>query len=231
MSEMTCREFDEVVHGFVRMELLDVKVREAVLEHAAHCELCAERMADAAALAEASEMMAKSARGEQTPPRVEASLLAAYRNLRRFQGRSKFSTWLTRIVINAALMRRRSQKSRPAVSLDEWLTSEESVVPGRAYRQAGERLADAGPNPEQIYVGREMAERLEEGLRTLSPVLRKAFRMRELQGLSAEETAAALGVSRNALKARLWRARHLLTERLKTTLQSPFSGTESGQEA
>ncbi len=122
-------------------------------------------------------------------------------------------------------MRRRSRKSRPAVSLDEWLTSEESAVPR-------ERLADARPNPEQIYSGREMAARLEEGLQTLSPVLRKAFRMRELQGLSAEETAAALGVSRNALKARLWRARHLLTERLKTTLQSPFSsGTESGQEA
>ncbi len=161
---------------------------------------------------------------EDAEDALQEGLLAAYRNLRRFQGRSRFSTWLTRIVINAALMRRRSQKSRPAVSLDEWLTSEESAVPR-------ERLADAGPNPEQIYVGREMAERLEEGLRSLSPVLRKAFRMRELQGLSAEETAAALGVSRNALKARLWRARHLLTERLKATLQSPLSGTESGQEA
>jgi hypothetical protein len=80
MSEMTCREFDEVVHGFVRMELLDVNVREAALEHAAHCELCSERLADATALAEASEMMGKSAREEQTPPRVEALLVAAFRN-------------------------------------------------------------------------------------------------------------------------------------------------------
>src|SRR5690348_8779327 len=79
MSEMTCREFDEIVHGFVRMELLDVNVREAALEHAAHCELCSERMADAAALAEASEMMGKSARGEQTPAHTEAVLLAAFR--------------------------------------------------------------------------------------------------------------------------------------------------------
>ena len=70
MKEMTCREFDEVVHGFVRMELLDVNVREAALEHAAHCELCSERLADAAALAEASEMMGRSAHEEQTPPRV-----------------------------------------------------------------------------------------------------------------------------------------------------------------
>jgi len=83
MREMTCREFDEVVHGFVRMELLDVNVREAALEHSAHCELCSERMADAAALAEASEMMGKAARGEQTPRRVELSLVAAFRSHHR----------------------------------------------------------------------------------------------------------------------------------------------------
>jgi hypothetical protein len=83
MTEMTCRDFDEVVHGFVRMELLDVSVREAALEHAAHCELCSERMADAAALAEASEMMGKGAREEQSPARLEKWLLAAYRNHHR----------------------------------------------------------------------------------------------------------------------------------------------------
>ena len=83
MKEMTCREFDEIVHGFVRMELLDVDVREAVLEHAAHCDHCAQRMADAAALAEATEMMGKSAREEQAPPLVEAALLAAFRNHHR----------------------------------------------------------------------------------------------------------------------------------------------------
>ncbi len=83
MTEMTCREFDEVVHGFVRMELLDVNVREAALEHAAHCELCTERMADAAALAEVSETMGKRAREEQAPAAVEASLVAAFRNQHR----------------------------------------------------------------------------------------------------------------------------------------------------
>jgi hypothetical protein len=83
MKEMTCREFDEVVHGFVHMELLDVNVREAALEHASHCELCSERMADASALAEATEAMAQNARVEQTPPRVEALLAAAYRNHHR----------------------------------------------------------------------------------------------------------------------------------------------------
>jgi len=83
MKEMTCREFDEVVHGFVRMELLDVKVREAALEHAAHCDLCSERMLDAAALADASELMGNTVRGEQTPGHVEASLLVAFRSHHR----------------------------------------------------------------------------------------------------------------------------------------------------
>jgi hypothetical protein len=83
MTEMTCREFDEIVHGFVRMELLDVNVREAALEHAAHCELCAQRMADAATLADASETAGRFAREEQAPPHMEAALLAAFRNHHR----------------------------------------------------------------------------------------------------------------------------------------------------
>jgi len=83
MKEMTCREFDEVVHGFVRMELLDVSVREAALEHASHCELCKERMADAAALADASETAGRISREDQTPPHVETALLAAFRSHHR----------------------------------------------------------------------------------------------------------------------------------------------------
>jgi hypothetical protein len=80
MKEMTCNEFDEVVHGFVHMELLDVTVREAALEHAACCAECSERMADATVLAEASEAMRENVRGAEAPPRIEAALLAAFRN-------------------------------------------------------------------------------------------------------------------------------------------------------
>ena len=83
MSEMTCTEFDEAVHDFVRMDLLDVSVREAVLEHAAHCEACAQRMADAAALAEAAETLGKNAQAERAPAHIEASLLAAFRSHHR----------------------------------------------------------------------------------------------------------------------------------------------------
>jgi hypothetical protein len=82
MSGMTCREFDEVVHGFVRMELLDVSLREAVIEHAAHCENCAERLGEAGVLAEVTEAAAGSIREQQAPPNVEGALLSAFRNQR-----------------------------------------------------------------------------------------------------------------------------------------------------
>src|SRR6201982_670089 len=76
---------------------------------------------------------------EDAEDALQDGYLSAYRNLKRFEGRSQFSTWLTRIVINAALMRRRSAKSRPAVSLDD--SPREDELP------ASERFADDSPNP------------------------------------------------------------------------------------
>jgi hypothetical protein len=83
MNSMTCREFDEVVHGFVRMELLDVNVREAALDHTARCANCADRMTQAAMLAEASEAACGNLREQQTPAKVEAAVLAAFRQHHR----------------------------------------------------------------------------------------------------------------------------------------------------
>jgi hypothetical protein len=93
MKEMTCRDFDEVVHGFVHMELLDVTVREAALEHAAHCALCAERMADATALAEASQAVGENARSDQAPPQIEAALLSAFRSHHRRRSWQRTLEW------------------------------------------------------------------------------------------------------------------------------------------
>jgi RNA polymerase sigma-70 factor (ECF subfamily) len=148
---------------------------------------------------------------EDAEDALQEGMMAAYRNLRHFEGRSQFSTWLTRIVINAALMRRRSRRSHPAVSLDDWVGEEQ--VP------AAERFADDGPSPEELYAGNELAERLRENLDGLSPLLRHAFELRELAGFTADEAAKALGVSRNTLKARLWRARHQLATRLGHVLR------------
>jgi len=148
---------------------------------------------------------------EDAEDALQDGFLSAYRNLKRFEGRSQFSTWLTRIVINAALMRRRSAKARPAVSLDE--TPREDELP------AAERFADDGPNPEQVFENTEIREMINENLDELSPLLRTAFVLREVQGFSTGEAAKKLGVTENTLKARLWRARHQLAERLGQRLR------------
>jgi hypothetical protein len=83
VTQMTCREFAEVVHDFVRMDLLDVNEREAVLEHAAQCDACSQRLAEAVALAEASQMAGESVAEDLAPARVEAVLLAAFREHHR----------------------------------------------------------------------------------------------------------------------------------------------------
>src|SRR5271168_1582886 len=148
---------------------------------------------------------------EDAEDALQDGMLSAYRNLNRFEGRSQFSTWLTRIVINAALMRRRSAKARPAISLDE--TPREDELP------AAERFADSGPNPEQVFASTEIREMISENLDELSPLLRTAFVLREVQGYSTGEAARKLGVTENTLKARLWRARHQLAERLGRRLR------------
>lgn len=147
---------------------------------------------------------------EDAEEALQEGLLSAYRNLPRFERRSQFSTWLTRIVINAALMRRRSKRSRPAVSLDDWTPEGELPL--------AERFADESPNPEQLYAGTELGERVTRKLAEISPLLRTAFWLREIEGLSTEEAAHVLGVSRNTLKARLWRARQELAARLGLAL-------------
>src|SRR3984893_14161656 len=157
---------------------------------------------------------------EDAEDALQDGLLSAYRNLKRFEGRSQFSTWLTRIVINAALMKRRSAKARPAISLDE--TQHEDELP------ASERFADDGPNPEQVYAGTEIREIINENLDELSPLLRTAFVLREVHGYSTGEAAKKLGVTENTLKARLWRARHQLAERLGRRLRR-FSDDVTGK--
>ena len=144
---------------------------------------------------------------EDAEDALQEGLLSAYRNLRRFEGRAQFSTWLTRIVVNAALMRRRSQRARPAVAFDD--------LPGEDATPVAERFADAAPNPEQVYAGKELTQLVAEHLENLSPVLRSAFVLREVKGLSTEEAARELGVTENTLKARLWRARQQLATRLE----------------
>ena len=142
---------------------------------------------------------------------LQDALLSAHRNLKSFEGRSQFSTWLTRIVINAALMKRRSIKARPSLSVDDILHEDGLYGLGR--------FADPAPDPEQIYLGAEICEMINKNIEQLSPRLRIAFQLRHVVGYSTGQAAKKLGVAENALKARVWRARHQLAERLGQALQ------------
>ena len=142
---------------------------------------------------------------------LQDAVVSAYCNLERFESRSQFSTWLTRIVINSALMKRRSIKASRSVSLDEILHEDE--LPGVA------RLSDPGPDPEQIYLRVEIRKMIKKSVDELSPRLRIAFLLRHVADESSGQAAKELGVAQSALKARVWRTRHRLAEGLRRALQ------------
>ena len=136
---------------------------------------------------------------EDAEDALQEGLCKAFASLRSFQGRSSFSTWLTRIVINSALMARRKKFAHPAASLDEILdTHPEQLPPG---------IVDERPDPEKLYAETELKARVEEQVRQLPPALQTAFRLRAIYGLSAPHSARVLGISASAIKSRIFRAR------------------------
>jgi RNA polymerase sigma-70 factor (ECF subfamily) len=137
---------------------------------------------------------------------VQDAFLKAYEKLDQFQGNSKFYTWLVRIAVNEALMRLRKRRTGKMVSIDEDVQTEEGSVP--------RDLAEWRPNPEQEYNQAELAEILRKTINGLPPGFRVVFVLRDVEGLSTEETANALGLSVPAVKSRLLRARLQLRERL-----------------
>jgi RNA polymerase sigma-70 factor (ECF subfamily) len=136
---------------------------------------------------------------EDAEDAVQDALLSAYRHLDQFEGRSQLSSWLTRIVINAARMKLRSRPRQEAVSLDQ--------SPEKGGAALANELADARPNPESVCAQTEMEEKVRRALRHISPKLRIAFQLRELAGFSPQEAAEALGITPNTLKSRVSRAR------------------------
>ena len=137
---------------------------------------------------------------------VQDAFLKAYSNLGQFQGQSKFYTWLVRIAVNEALMRLRRRRPERMVSLDEDVKTEDDSVP--------REVADWSPNPEQLYGQGELKEILTKTIQGLPASFRTVFVLRDVEGLSTEETAEALNLSIPAVKSRLLRARLQLRERL-----------------
>ena len=137
---------------------------------------------------------------------MQDAFLKAYEKLDQFQGNSKFYTWLVRIAVNESLMRLRKRRTGKMVSIDEDLETDEGTVP--------RDLADWAPDPEQNYSQAELGGILEKTIKGLPPGFKVVFELRDVQGLSTEDTAEALGLSVPAVKSRLLRARLQLRERL-----------------
>ncbi len=137
---------------------------------------------------------------------LQETFLKAYEHLAGFQGNSKFYTWIVRIAVNESLMKLRKRKGNRFVSLDEPLeTGEEEVK---------REITVWEDNPEQRYSREEMQKILADAVDDLKPDFCTVFTLRDIEELSTEETAEALGISVAAVKSRLLRARLALREKL-----------------
>ncbi len=137
---------------------------------------------------------------------LQETFMKAFEHLPDFQGQSKFYTWIVRIAVNESLMKLRKRKSDRTVPLDEPVdTGEDTVV---------REIAVWEENPEQKYSREEMGHILDESVDSLKPAFRTVFVLRDIEELSTEETADALGISVPAVKSRLLRARLQLREKL-----------------
>jgi RNA polymerase sigma-70 factor (ECF subfamily) len=132
---------------------------------------------------------------------TQDAFLKAYQKLDQFQGNSKFSTWLVRIAVN------------------ENVHTEEGSIP--------RDFADWSPNPEQLYNQGELGDILRKTIQGLPPGFRTVFTLRDIENLSTEETAEALGLSVPAVKSRLLRARLQLRERLSRYFRQRKESTAS----
>jgi RNA polymerase sigma-70 factor (ECF subfamily) len=137
---------------------------------------------------------------------LQETFLKAYEHLDQFQGQSKFYTWIVRIAVNQALMKLRKRKSDRSVSLDETIDTGEDTV--------AREIAAWDENPEERYGREELNQILTSAVDGLTPIYRAVFVLRDVDGLSTEETAEALELSVPAVKSRLLRARLQLRDKL-----------------
>jgi RNA polymerase sigma-70 factor, ECF subfamily len=137
---------------------------------------------------------------------LQDTFLKAYEHLGEFQEQSKFYTWIVRITVNESLMKLRKRRAGKIVSLDEPVDTGEEIIT--------REIAVWDDNPEQRYSLKEMHEILEQAVDGLAPIFRTVFVLRDIDELSTEETASALGISVPAVKSRLLRARLQLREKL-----------------
>ena len=136
---------------------------------------------------------------------IQDAWIKAYVHLNTFDGRAKFSTWLTRIAINSALMILRRKRARPETSME---ITDGDIWP---YRE----IADQTKNVEELYARHERVERLRRAICHLQPTLRNVVELRQSNDRSVKEIAELAGISVAATKSRLLRARKILRKALE----------------
>lgn len=160
---------------------------------------------------------------EDSQDAVQEAFLKAFQNLDQFRGDSQFSTWLFRITVNQSLTKLRKQRATKEISLDEDFQADEGKFPME--------VIDWAPNPEQLYRTSELRHILVKTLNELRPILRTVFVLRDIAGLSTDQTAEVLGSTQTAVKARLLRARLQLREHLNQYFSKPKESAPAGSSA
>ena len=148
---------------------------------------------------------------EDAEEAMQDAFVKAFRHLDQFRREARFSTWLTRIAVNEAIAKRSTRKNY--VPLGESVTGEGQVIP--------KRYEPWRSNPEELYSKQEIHRIVEGAIQSLPDIYREAFVLRDVEGLSAEEAAEALGITVPALKSRLLRARLMMRETLAEKFEEP----------
>jgi RNA polymerase sigma-70 factor (ECF subfamily) len=148
---------------------------------------------------------------EDAEDALQDSFLRAFLHIGKFDGRSAFSTWLTRIAINSALMILRKKRTSQEISLEGSADS--------GAKASSREMPDPAANPEKRYAQQERENILRGVISTLRPAMRKVIEVQRLQEHSMKETAAIIGISVPAAKARLFHAKVALRKapRLRST--------------
>jgi RNA polymerase sigma-70 factor (ECF subfamily) len=148
---------------------------------------------------------------------AQEAILKAFAHLNQFRGEARFSTWLTRVTINEARMRRRKQHSEIMKPFNELETEDDEgqFVP--------QDFADWHEIPSEELERKEVRNLLVKALAMLADKYREVFVLRDIQHLSIEETAEAIGITPGTVKTRLLRARLMLREILAPGLGGIWS--------
>jgi RNA polymerase sigma-70 factor (ECF subfamily) len=148
---------------------------------------------------------------------AQEAMLKAFRHIRQFRAEARFSTWLIQIAVNEARMRRRKEHAELIEPIAARRDEEGNYTP--------RDFADWREIPSEALERKEIREKLAEALASLGEIYREVFMLRDMQHLSIEETALALGISVASVKTRLLRARLMLRDLLAPGLGGAWNST------